>query len=160
MNEDDAPFIQSLFNDPLVVELVGSRGLETLDACRNYLLNNVMESYKNNGYGVCKIVLKETMKPIGTTAFVKRPWMERESEINIGYLMLDGYRGRGIVYEAAQACLDKVKDDPKFEDIVGTSRTNNGPSIAILKKLGLTFKKHYYQYNIQHSYFVLNPKYL
>ena len=84
------------------------------------------------------VELKSTKTPIGICGLYKRDYSD---ELDIGFAYLPQYVGKGYGYEAAQATLDYGFNVLKLTRIDAYVKKENIASIALLKKLGLTFVK-------------------
>ena len=69
---EDAEFILELLNEPSFIQNIGDRGVRTLDDAGAYLLNGPVASYAKNGFGLYRVVLKETDESIGMCGLIKR----------------------------------------------------------------------------------------
>lgn len=83
-----------------------------------------------------KIFLKETDQPIGTVGFIR--W-GREARIGeIGFILMNIYTGRGYMTEACRAVLAFGFEGMGLETIEAKSLPNNGASIRVLEKVGMS----------------------
>ena len=73
VSETDAPFLFELMTSDSWIKNIGDRGIKTLDDARSYASNNLIKSYKTNGYGLYVICLEAA--PIGLCGLVKRDYL-------------------------------------------------------------------------------------
>eukprot|EP01132_Coremiostelium_polycephalum_P007666 gene7666-9432_t len=137
---DDSEFMIKLWNDPVVSQWIGNRNVTDIESARKYLIDGPLASYEKNGYGLYLNVLKETMEPIGMTGLVKRPMVESDDEVNIGFSLITGYRSKGYALESAKACIEYGQTVLGMTNIIGTTSVTNKSSKSVLEKLGLVFK--------------------
>ena len=137
-NLEDADFVLRLLNSPKWIEFIGDRNVRTHADATGYLKNNLIKSYKENGFGLWVLVLKETNIAIGACGLVNRDTLE---DIDIGFAMLPGYLGLGYGYEIANATMNYAKNTLHLDKIVGITNPNNIASIKLLNKIGLRFEK-------------------
>ncbi|MEM5566579.1 GNAT family N-acetyltransferase [Psychroserpens sp. AS72] len=136
---DDAPFILELMNTPGWLKYIGDRNIKTVEAAAEYIKNNQLRCYEENGYGYYKMQVKgEHLKTIGTCGLLKRDALEH---IDIGFSMLPEYHGNGYGYEAANEILKFAKNQFGIKTICAITLPINKPSIQLLEKLGLSYQK-------------------
>jgi len=68
-------------------------------------LNRHLNRYRNDGYGLWAVVLKETGEMIGQCGLTRQTWKEKEI-LEIGYLFQKEHWHRGYATEAAIACKE------------------------------------------------------
>ncbi len=134
----DAPFIFELLNDPDWIRYIGDRNIKTLDNALDYISNGPMKSYLLNGFGLYRVAIQETGTPIGMCGLIKR---EEIADVDIGYAVLQQYRGKGYAFEAAAAMVEHAKNDWNLQRLVAITSPENNNSIQLLKKLGMKFEK-------------------
>ena len=61
----DAEFVLRLLNEPSFLQYIGDKKVRTLDDARAYMRNGPMKSYKENGFGLFRVGLKENGSAIG-----------------------------------------------------------------------------------------------
>ena len=135
---DDAAFMLEMLNTPTWLRFIGDRNVKTLEEAENYLLNGNIRSYQEYGFGFYVVVIKETQESIGICGIVKREGLE---DMDIGFAFFQQFMGKGYGYEAGSATLNYALNDLKIKKIVAIVDPENVVSIALLKKIGLQFKK-------------------
>jgi len=135
---DDAKFILELLNDPAFIQNIGDRGLRTLEDARNYISNRLITSYKDYGFGMYLVVLKNTGEVAGLCGLVKRDGLD---DVDIGYAFLPRYWSKGYATEAALAIKEYAKDAIGLKRLVAITDPLNQGSIRVLEKIGLKFEK-------------------
>ncbi|WP_159022305.1 GNAT family N-acetyltransferase [Formosa sp. L2A11] len=139
LNTDDAPFILELLNTPNWIKFIGDRNINTIQAAANYITNNHLKSYRENGFGFYKLLLKsEDLKPIGCCGLIKRPELEG---VDIGFAFLPTYEGKGFGFESASEILKLAETKFKLNEVVAIVAPENPNSIKLLEKLGLIYQK-------------------
>lgn len=137
-SSDDAKFILELLNDPAFIQNIGDRGLRTLEDARNYISNRLITSYKDYGFGMYLVVLKNTGEVAGLCGLVKRDGLD---DVDIGYAFLPRYWSKGYATEAALAIKEYAKDAIGLKRLVAITDPLNQGSIRVLEKIGLKFEK-------------------
>jgi RimJ/RimL family protein N-acetyltransferase len=136
---EDAPFYLKLVNTPHWIQYIGDRNIKTLDQAINALKEGNIKSYKDNGFGFYKLLLKDNkLKPIGTCGLIKRNTLD---DVDIGFAMLPEYERKGFGYEASLEIIKLAKHKFNLKRIVAITLPNNKGSIALLGKLGLNYEK-------------------
>ncbi|WP_136467186.1 GNAT family N-acetyltransferase [Flagellimonas onchidii] len=130
----DSKFILELLNSPNWLEFIGDRDVKTEKQANAYIKSSLIASYKQNGYGLYKMCLKESLHPIGICGFVKRDYLDHP---DIGFAILPQFEGKGFTYEACIALLDYGKYHLKLDSILGITTMENIKSRNLLEKINL-----------------------
>jgi RimJ/RimL family protein N-acetyltransferase len=134
----NARFILKLLNTPAWLKNIGDKNIHSVKEAQNYLENTIIKSYKENGFGMWLILLKESKIPIGMCGLVNRETLD---DIDIGFALLPDYTNLGYGYESANATFTYTREVLGIEKIVAITASHNIPSIKLLEKLGLQFEK-------------------
>jgi RimJ/RimL family protein N-acetyltransferase len=134
----DSAFIIALVNSPGWLQYIGDRNIKTEEAANNYLLNGPIKSYKENGFGLGMVELKEKNTPVGMCGILKRDTLPNP---DIGFAFLPGYNGMGYAFEIAKATIDHATSQLKIPLISAITVVSNTRSIRLLEKIGLSFNK-------------------
>ncbi|SFE40599.1 Protein N-acetyltransferase, RimJ/RimL family [Chitinophaga sp. CF118] len=134
----DAPFVLTLLNTPTWIQYIGDRGIKNIDEARNYLLNGPIASYKQRGFGLYLIKLKEGNIPIGMSGLIKREGLDN---VDIGFALHPDYARKGYAFECADAIMKYAREVLKIPVIVAITTEDNASSISLLKKIGLQYKE-------------------
>lgn len=137
----DTGFIIALLNSPGWLAYIGDRNVKTEEDAMTYLQNGPLKSYKQNGYGLSLVELKESRLPIGMCGIIKRPDLEYP---DIGFAFMPEFTGQGYAYEVATATLMYAKNKLGLEQILAITLPSNERSIRLLEKLGLTYSRIYH----------------
>ncbi|WP_109437544.1 GNAT family N-acetyltransferase [Aquimarina sp. AU119] len=135
---EDANFIIELVNSPNWLKYIGDRNVKTDEDAIEYLKNGPIHSYEQYGFGLWKVLLKNTNIPIGMCGLVNRETLE---DIDIGFAMLPEYSGLGYGFEIASATMQYSKQVLNLDRIVAITDPGNIASIKLLNKIGLCFEK-------------------
>lgn len=136
--EQDVAFILELVNEPAFIQNIGDKGVRTLDDAREYISSGPVASYEKYGFGLYCVDLKETEEPIGICGLLKRDALD---DVDIGFALLEKFRGRGFAYEAAAAVMGYGRTALGLKRIVAITSPDNEASIRVLEKIGLRFDK-------------------
>lgn len=134
----DAKFIIQLLNSPGWIEFIGDRNVKTEEQAKDYLLNGPIKSYKENGFGLYLVEIKNDGTPIGMCGLLKRDKLENP---DIGFAILPDFFRKGYAYEIAMATMDYAKDVLKIHCVMAITIPSNKATIKLLEKIGLKFIK-------------------
>lgn len=116
-------------------------------------LNNQLRRYKEDGFGLWAVILKDTGKLIGQCGLTIQKIADKEV-VEIGYLFNKAYWHKGYATEAAKACKNYAFNALDIDEVYSIIRENNLPSINVAKRNGMTqkgeFVKHYYGMDMLH----------
>src|SRR5918993_2479962 len=132
----DAAFLLKLLNEPSFIQNIGDRNVRTIDDACQYALNGPIASYKQHGFGLYLVELKESRAPIGICGLVKR---ESLPDADIGYALLPEYWHKGYALEATAAVKRHGFGELGHKSILAIVNPANAGSIKVLDKLGLKF---------------------
>ncbi len=135
---EDTPFLIELLNEQSYIRNIGDKKVRAPDDAKNYLMTGPMESYKNNGFGLFCVELKDTRTAIGTCGLLKRDFLEF---VDIGYAFLSKFRSKGYAYEATAGLLDYSKKAFDLSKVAAIVNSDNDSSIRLLEKLGFCYKE-------------------
>ena len=138
IEEDDAPFILELLNDPSFIRNIGDRNVRTLDDAREYIRKGPLASYERHGFGLWLVELKGEGTPIGICGLLKRDLLDAP---DIGFAYLPAFQSKGYGYEAARAVLDHARNALGLSRILAIVNADNEPSARLLEKLGMRFER-------------------
>jgi ribosomal-protein-alanine N-acetyltransferase len=135
---DDTAFIAELVNSEGWLRYIGERNVKTPAQAIAYLENGPMKSYRENGFGLWLVEMKETSTPIGMCGILKRDQLEHP---DIGFAFLPAFTGRGFAFEAAAATMIHAKEKLNLSDICAIVMPENTSSIKLLEKIGMKYSK-------------------
>lgn len=133
----DAQFILTLLNEPSFLRYIGDKKVRDINGAEQYILNGPIASYKQHGFGLYAVELKESGTPIGMCGLLKR---QELGDLDIGFAFLPDFWNRGFAFEAAAAVMKHAEDTLKLKRIVGITSLDNDASIKLLDRLGFTFE--------------------
>ena len=138
ISTDDAAFMLELLNDPAFLQLIGDRGVRTLEDARAYILSGPVASYARFGFGLNLVTLAGLGAPIGICGLLQRDTLE---DPDIGFALLPAFRGQGYAIEAAAAVMEYGKRAFALERIVAVLSPGNTGSRRLLLQLGMRFER-------------------
>lgn len=122
-------------------------------------LNNQLRRYKDDGFGLWAVILKDTNEFIGQCGLTVQNIGEKEV-VEVGYLFKKAHWHKGYATESAIACKNYAFNTLDIDEVYSIIRDNNMPSINVAKRNGMSLKgefvKHYYGMNMPHLIFSVN----
>jgi ribosomal-protein-alanine N-acetyltransferase len=134
----DAPFMLGLLTDPAFIRYIGDKSVRTVEHAEGYLRDGPLASYKQFGFGLMLVRLRDGLVPIGTCGLIKR---EQLPDVDIGFAYLPEFRGQGYAIEATRAVLAYGKRQFGLTRIVAIVSPANAGSIRVLEKAGMKFER-------------------
>jgi RimJ/RimL family protein N-acetyltransferase len=135
---EDAPFILEMYTDPEFVRNVGDRGVHSVDDARRYLEGGLVASYAKYGFGLYLVELTDSGTAVGICGLLHR---DSHQDVEIGFAMLPGFRGRGYTMEAARAVIELGLNALGLTRIVAIAAPSNLASAHILERLGMKYER-------------------
>jgi RimJ/RimL family protein N-acetyltransferase len=134
---DDAEFILDLLNQPSFIKYIGDRNLRSAEQSREFIESRFRASYKQFGYGLWTVELKENQTPIGICGFVKRDVLP---DADIGFAFLPEFERKGYAFESASASMKYGRDVLQLKRVLAITSQDNEASGRLLEKLGFKFE--------------------
>lgn len=134
LTEDDAPLMLAIWNDPDFVRHVGDRGIRNLGEARQAMQDGLMKVYRDQRMGPYGLFLRGSEEAMGICGLFKR---ENLDFPDIGYAILPPFRGKGYVFEAAQAVCRHAEEQMGLEQLLAIVSPGHGRSEHLLEKLGM-----------------------
>lgn len=125
------------------------------DEAHDWLDRQIMR-YKNDGFGLWAVILKENGEFIGQCGITMQEWEEKRVP-EVGYLFRKEFWHKGYATEVAVACKEYAFEKLGITEIYSIIRENNIPSQNVAKRNGMTVcgmqTKHYYGMEMPHLVF-------
>jgi len=146
MDENDGELLYQLDQDPEVMKYInGGRPTSREDVTNIFLPR--MARYRNpeKGWGIWQVTLKESGEYLGW--ILVRPMHffsdgRNDADLELGWRFKRSSWGQGFAGEAAARVVDALTAaHPELEAFSAIAQQQNLGSIAIMKKLGMTFVK-------------------
>jgi RimJ/RimL family protein N-acetyltransferase len=138
VKESDAEFLVELLNEPAFIRFVADRGVRTRADALKYIADKIEPSYAEFGFGFYIVELRENGTAVGMCGLIKRETLD---DVDIGFSVLERFRGRGYAFEAAAAVMQYGRDELRLPRVIGLSAPDNQSSIRLLQKLGLRYEE-------------------
>lgn len=150
MNDGDFADLCQMLQDPVVMTAY-EHAFEDEEARR--WLENQKRRYREDGFGLWAVLLKETGEMIGQCGLTWQ-YVGENSVLEIGYLFKKDFWHKGYATEAATVCKQYAFEVLDIEEVYSIIRDTNIASQAVAKRNGMTLKgkivKHYYEMDMPH----------
>jgi RimJ/RimL family protein N-acetyltransferase len=105
-------------------------------AARNFIqqAEAAGDSGANGQWGMFQIILRETGEVVGDIGFHGPP--DEAGTVEIGYSIVEQYRGRGLVGESAVAICGLAWSRPEVNRIIARTEEGNAASAGVLRHAG------------------------
>lgn len=161
LNQNDYSDLCKILQNPTV--MYAYEGAFNEEETQSWL-NRQIQRYKEYGFGLWAVILKETNTFIGQCGIT----MQEVNETfvpEIGYLFCNDYWHQGYAVEAAKACKEYAFNTLKVPEIFSIIRDNNIPSQNVAIRNGMTYKftiiKYFKNVKMPHYVFsITKQKYL
>ncbi|MCP4765981.1 MAG: GNAT family N-acetyltransferase [Gammaproteobacteria bacterium] len=137
LDADDADFIYRLLNDTDWLRFIGDKNVTNLEQARAYIENGPHAMYRQHGFGLNRVALREDDTPIGICGLLQRETLQYS---DLGFAFLPEFRRQGYAQEAAQAVLQDGFTHFDMARIAAILNPANLASASLLEKLG--FHRH------------------
>ena len=138
LNSEDENEILSLRSDERVNEFLDRKKARTIEDARKFI-QNINEGIARNKWIYWAITLTGKSTLIGTICIwkISNDWSKAE----IGFELLPGYQGKGIMQEALSGIIEFGFENMKLQTLEGDVTPNNLKSIRLLKRIGFIYDR-------------------
>lgn len=124
-------------------------------------LDNQINRYNKDGFGLWLVILKDTDEVIGQCGLTMQNIGDRDV-VEVGYLFAKKFWHNGYATEAAVACKKYAFDILGVDEVFSIIRNTNIASQNVAKRNGMTQKssivKHYYGIDMPHYLYSVTKK--
>jgi len=150
---NDHEFVLTLFNDESFLTNIGDKGVRNTEDAINHLINGPIASYKEHGFGLYLVCLKDDDTPVGICGLLKRTEFEYP---DLGYAFLPEYCGKGFAQEASSIVLKEGVKNHSLCKVLSVTSCTNTRSNHLLKKLGFKFREQIQFSNTENNLYEIN----
>ncbi|WP_226535510.1 GNAT family N-acetyltransferase [Fictibacillus halophilus] len=144
--EEDIPSLHCILSDSETMKYYPSPF--SYEKTNNWVKNN-QKRYKEDGYGLWAICLKENEELIGDCGLIKQV-VDGKIEVEIGYHINKIYWSKGYATEAAKACKEYGFYKIGLDKLISIIDPRNIPSSRVAEKIGFTKEKQVFIFNKNH----------
>src|SRR5919107_4260745 len=130
MEMDDVDDLMGIFSDQVAMRFYPNT--KSRQEAEDWV-HRVQESYRDNGFGLWVAVLQDSGEFAGQCGLTVQE-VEGKNEVEIGYLFLRRFWGRGLATEAARAARDHGFNTLGYERLVSLIDPGNLASAASPKR--------------------------
>lgn len=153
MNQEDFPSLCKILQDKDVMYAYEHAFDD--DEAQGWLDKQIMR-YRQYGFGLWAVILKETGEMIGQCGLTMQECNNRQV-LEVGYLFQKAFWHKGYASEAAIACKKYAFEVFHADEVFSIIRDTNIASQNVAKRNGMTvtdrFIKHYYGVDMPHLVF-------
>jgi ribosomal-protein-alanine N-acetyltransferase len=143
MEMADVDDLMDIFSDPVAMRYYP--GTKIRQEAEEWV-RRMQDSYRDHGFGLCVAVLKDSGEFAGQCGLTVQE-VEGKDEVEIGYLFLRKFWGRGLATEATRAAKDHGFNTTGYERLVSLIDPGNLASRRVAEKVGLTLEKKIWKWN-------------
>lgn len=153
MTETDLPQLRAILQDEQTMTAYEGAFDE---AMTRRWLQRMLDRYRDDGYGLWAVELRETDGMIGQCGLTRQHIFDADV-VEVGYLFNRVHWHQGYATEAATACVDYAFEQLGAERVWAQVRDTNIGSMNVAIRLGMTvkgrFEKHYRGVDMPHLAF-------
>ncbi|WP_019230069.1 GNAT family N-acetyltransferase [Sedimentibacter sp. B4] len=153
MNQEDFPSLCKILQDKDVMYAYEHAFDD--DEAQGWLDKQIMR-YRQYGFGLWAVILKETGEMIGQCGLTMQDCNNKQV-LEVGYLFQKAFWHKGYASEAAIACKKYAFEVLNADEVFSIIRDTNIASQNVAKRNGMTitdrFIKHYYGVDMPHLVF-------
>jgi ribosomal-protein-alanine N-acetyltransferase len=137
MEMDDVDDLMGIFSDPVAMRYYPNT--KSRQEAEEWV-RRAQESYRDHGFGLWVAVLADSGAFVGQCGLTVQE-VEGKNEVEIGYLFLRKFWGRGLATEAASAVRDHGFHTLGYAPLISLIDPGNLASRRVAEKVGLTLEK-------------------
>ena len=141
---DDLDDLYRIYSDPEIMKYItGVRSREATEIA----IHTMLKRWEENNFGMWAVVHKIDRKMIGRCGL---GFLDRTSEVELGYVLDKVYWNQGLATEASFASLNYGFEILQLDRIVAIARPENIASQRVIQKVGMKYEKnaHYYETDV------------
>ena len=153
MNQEDFGSLCKILQDEEV--MLAYEGIFNDEEVQKWL-SRQLERYKDDGFGLWAVILKESNEIIGQCGLTMQD-CNGKMVLEIGYLFQKAFWHKGYATEAAIACKEYAFEELNADEVYSIVRDTNIASQNVAKRNSMTitaqFVKHYRNVDMPHLVF-------
>jgi [ribosomal protein S5]-alanine N-acetyltransferase len=133
----DSEAFRRIFTDPRTPEAVWPADLRTTDRAQS-LLDEAVRHWERFGFGIWTVLLAG--RPIGWTG-LRHTYVGGRPEVELMWFIDPDHWNQGYATEMARESVRVGFDVLELDEIAALTMENNGPSRAVMEKLGMRYER-------------------
>ncbi|QOY38115.1 GNAT family N-acetyltransferase [Anaerobacillus isosaccharinicus] len=146
LKDEDIPSLYSIFSDAETMKYYPAPF--SYEKTQNWVKVS-QERYKEDGFGLWAVCLKENNELIGDCGLVKQQ-VDGKTEVEVGYHIKKDFWSNGYGSEAANACKEYGFNKLGLNKLISIIDPKNIPSIRVAEKVGFSKEKEVFIFNKNH----------
>lgn len=149
-------FAVELFGNPEVARWIWPEGRDGPDAIgprtpeqAEQLLRRFVADWEANGFGWWCVRERARGEPVGEVV-VQRATVDGAPVVEVGWMLLPAYWGRGYATEAGRAALGYGFETAGLDEIVAFTLPHNRASRGVMERLGMTYDREFEHVGLPH----------
>lgn len=134
-NDDDAPRVLELLNEPAWIANVSDPGVRDVAAAREWMQSRLVAPYWTHGHGFWAVERRADGEFLGLCGVFKRAALPHA---DLGYGLLARHHGHGYAREAAAACLRYAHEVLGLDTVLAITAPHNAASARLLAAIAMT----------------------
>jgi ribosomal-protein-alanine N-acetyltransferase len=134
---EDVDDLCLVWGDPLVTKYIAGGEPIPRERVEAFIIRS-REFWDRHGFGQLAVVHREHGRVIGYCGF---KFLEETGEVELLYGLAHEYWNKGLVTEAAKACLRFAFEETGLERIVAVAQHANAGSYRVMEKSGMRYEK-------------------
>ncbi|MDA7978732.1 MAG: GNAT family N-acetyltransferase [Pirellulales bacterium] len=153
-HNDDLEALAEINADPDVMRYIGTGIPLTFEETKQSLARH-MDSQDRRGYCMWAVEMRDSGEVIGVCGLIDY----RDDEVETGWRLARRCWGRGLATEAARCVQNHAFATLNLPRLIAIAYPQNQPSIHIMKKLGMQFRKMDHHAGVEVVYYTVeNPR--
>ena len=149
---DDLDDLYRIYSDPEIMKYItGVRSREATEIA----IHTMLKRWEENNFGMWALVHKIDRKMIGRCGL---GFLDRTSEVELGYVLDKVYWNQGLATEASFASLNYGFEILQLDRIVAIARPENIASQRVIQKVGMKYEKNAHYYETDVVYYSISRK--
>jgi ribosomal-protein-alanine N-acetyltransferase len=149
---DDSDDLYGIYSNPELFKYMSNEKPLLWEQTRA-VIDTFTQDWKHHNFGVWAVIYKKNQRLIGHCGL---KFLENTTQIQVGYLLLKSYWGKGLGTEAAKAALKYGFEEVRLPKIVAIAKPENIASRRVMEKVGMKYEKDAYYYDNDVVYYSIS----
>ena len=136
LTRQDIPVWVEFFLDTASYEFIGLDENKSPCDLSEEWMERQFKRYREGTYGLMALVEKESMKLIGQCGLITMN-VKAEDELEVGYHIIEQFRGKGYATEATRAFVDYAFSNNLAKSVISVINKKNSVSMKVSEKIRL-----------------------
>ncbi len=151
---DDLDALALITGDPEVMKYLGTSGARSREKTKK-AIDAILRHWNEHGFGIWAVEHKADQRLIGWCGL---QMLEKTPEVEVAYLLAQGYWNQGLATEAARAAIQYGFRELNLRRVVAIARPENVGSYRVMEKVGMKYERDAHFYNVDVVYYAIENK--